>query len=270
MAPVARNPSRRLPTSTARRWTLGWPLSRADPPLTTPASSKQGTPIYIEVGTKRSFAIALEWPGWSRSGRDESEAVATLAAYGTRYAAVVTPAGLKLTPPKNASGFRVTKRVKGNATTEFGAPAIGLPSDAAPLGKAELERLERILIACWEALDRTAKDAHGVELRKGPRGGGRDLDNIIEHVAGAEEIYLVALGARAPKGAGDRVRRSADLREAIVAALRARALGRPVAEPSRTKTLWTPRFFARRAAWHVLDHAWEIEDRATPAEGRGR
>jgi len=219
-------------------------------------------PIYIEVGTKRSFATALDWPGWSRSGRDESEAVATLAAYGTRYAAVVTLAALKLTPPKNVSEFRITKRVKGNATTEFGAPAIGLPSDAAPLGRAELERVERILVACWEALDHTAKDAHGVELRKGPRGGGRDLDKIIDHVAGAEEIYLGALGARAPKGAGDRAHRLADLRDAVLAALRARALGLPIAEPSRTKTLWTPRFFVRRAAWHVLDHTWEIEDRA--------
>jgi hypothetical protein len=218
-------------------------------------------PIYIEVGTKRSFATALEWPGWSRSGRNENEAVATLAAYGDRYAAVVTPAGLKLTPPKDASELRVTKRVKGNATTEFGAPAIGLLLDAAPLPKAELERLQRILVACWDALDRTAKDAHGVELRKGPRGGGRDLDKIVDHVADAEEIYLVALGARAPKGAVDRARRLADLREAIVAALRARALGRPIAAPSRTKTLWTPRFFVRRAAWHVLDHTWEIEDR---------
>src|SRR5256885_4158060 len=65
-----------------------------------------------------------------------------------------------------------------------------------------------------------------------------------------------------PKGAGDGARRVADLRLAIVAALRARALGLPFAEPSRTKKLWTPRFFVRRAAWHVLDHAWEIEDRA--------
>jgi len=208
----------------------------------------------------------MEWPGWSRSGRDEAEAVATLAAYGSRYAAVVASAALKLTPPKDASGFKITKRVKGNATTEFGAPAVGLPSDAAPLGMAELERLERILVACWEALDRTARDAHGVELRKGPRGGGRDLDKISDHVAGAEEIYLVALGARAPKGAGDGARRVADLRLAILAALRARALGLPVAEPSRTKTLWTPRFFVRRAAWHVLDHTWEIEDRAIPVD----
>src|SRR5207237_9210626 len=116
-------------------------------------------PIYLEVGIKRSFATAVEWPGWSRSGRDEDEAVATLASYGSRYAAVVAPAYLKLKPPADASGFRIIKRVKGNATTEFGAPAVGLPSDAAPLAEAELERLERILGACWSALDRAAKNA---------------------------------------------------------------------------------------------------------------
>ena len=243
----------------------GWPRSNTDPPLSTPAPAKQGTPIYIEVGTRRSFATATAWPGWSRSGRDETEAVATLTAYGKRYAAVVAPP-LKLTPPEDASGFKIIKRVKGNATTEFGAPAIGLPSDAAPLAEAELKRLERILEACWDALDRAAKNARGVELRKGPRGGGRDLDKIVEHVAGAEEIYLVALGARAPKDAGHPARRVANLRVATLAALRARALGLPVAEPSRTKTLWTPRFFVRRAAWHALDHTWEIQDRATPAD----
>jgi hypothetical protein len=31
----------------------------------------------------------------------------------------------------------------------------------------------------------------------------------------------------------------------------------------RGGAMWTPRRFLRRAAWHVLDHAWEIEDRAT-------
>jgi hypothetical protein len=24
---------------------------------------------------------------------------------------------------------------------------------------------------------------------------------------------------------------------------------------------WTPRFYVRYSAWHILDHAWEIEDR---------
>ena len=218
--------------------------------------------IYVEVGNKRTFATAVEWPGWSRGGRDEAEAVAALAAYGERYAAVVTPAGLKLVPPKDPAGFEIIKRVKGNATTDFGVPAIGIPSDGAPLAKAELERLERILVACWDALDRTAKNARGLELRKGPRGGGRDLDKIVEHVAGAEEMYITKLGARAPKAAGNRNVRPNDVRDAILAALRASARGLPIAEPSRVKSLWTPRYFVRRAAWHVLDHVWEIEDRA--------
>ena len=28
---------------------------------------------------------------------------------------------------------------------------------------------------------------------------------------------------------------------------------------------WPARYAARRIAWHVLDHAWEIEDRSDPA-----
>jgi hypothetical protein len=26
---------------------------------------------------------------------------------------------------------------------------------------------------------------------------------------------------------------------------------------------WSAPYFVRRAAWHVLDHAWEIEDRSS-------
>ena len=225
-------------------------------------ATKTSEPIYVEVGAKRTFATAVEWPGWSRGGRDESEAVATLTAYGERYAAVVAPAGLKLVPPKDPAGLEVVKRVKGNATTDFGVPAIGIPSDSAPLPKAELERLERILVACWSALDRAAKNARGLELRKGPRGGGRDLDKIVEHVAGAEEMYIAKLGARAPKAPRNGPLPLTDARAALLTVLRAAALGLPIAEPSRVKSLWTPRYFVRRAAWHVLDHVWEIEDRA--------
>ena len=203
----------------------------------------------------------MEWPGWSRGGRDEAEAVAALAAYGDRYAAVMAPAGLKLLPPKDPAGLEVVKRVNGNATTDFGVPAVGIPSDKAPLPKVELERLERILVACWSALDLTAKNARGIELRKGPRGGGRDLDKIVEHVAGAEEMYIAKLGARAPKAAPNRPLPLTDARAALLTVLRAAAQGLPIAEPSRVKSLWTPRYFVRRAAWHVLDHVWEIEDR---------
>jgi hypothetical protein len=34
----------------------------------------------------------------------------------------------------------------------------------------------------------------GKELRKGPRGGGRDPEKIMEHVLGAEASYFRQLG----------------------------------------------------------------------------
>lgn len=217
--------------------------------------------IYLEVGAKRTFASAVEWPGWSRGGRNEQEAIAALAAYGERYAAVVQAVS-KFKPPKDASEFRIVKRLKGGTGTDFGVPSLGLPTDEEPIGAAEIERLTRILEASWSAFDRAAKSAKGLELRKGPRGGGRDLDKMTAHVVEADQAYIAQLGARPPKDAAGRPVRPTELHEAMLEALRARARGLPVAEPRPTKNPWTPRYFARRVGWHVLDHAWEIEDRA--------
>jgi hypothetical protein len=89
---------------------------------------------------KRSVAFALDWPGWCRRGKGEEAALEALLHYHERYAAVV---GAK--PHKTLD---VVGRVKGNATTEFGAP--GVVSDwERPLKKTDLPRLE----ACWQAFD---------------------------------------------------------------------------------------------------------------------
>ena len=222
-------------------------------------SKPESVAIYIEVGAKRAFASAVDWPGWSRGARSEQEAIAALASYGDRYKVVVRSAAPKFTAPRDASEFKIAKRLKGNAGTDFGVPSLGLPSDGEPIPAAELERLARILEACWDAFDRAAKSAKGLELRKGPRGGGRDLDKMTGHVIEADQAYMAQLGARPPKAAAP-----ADLHDAMLAAFRARARGLPFAEPRDTKKPWTPRYFARRVGWHVLDHAWEIEDRAIP------
>ncbi|MEP6693564.1 MAG: hypothetical protein ABJB39_02870, partial [Chloroflexota bacterium] len=156
------------------------------------------TAIYVEAGSKRAFAVAVEWPGWSRAGRNEEEAIAALLAYGDRYAGVVRGVA-PFSSPKDASGFEVVKRLKGDATTDFGAPSAKSPMDAALIGAVELERLAKLLAACWTAFDRATKAARGLELRTGPRGGGRDLEKMSAHVMDAEKMYLTALGARAPK-----------------------------------------------------------------------
>jgi hypothetical protein len=221
-----------------------------------------GVPIYLEVGAKRTFTSAVDWPGWSRSGRNEQEAVAALAAYGDRYSAVVKAVAPTFKVPQDASAFTIIKRLKGNAGTDFGVPSLGLPTDNGPMDAAELERLTGVLEACWSKFDRAAKAAKGLELRKGPRGGGRDLDKIAAHVVEADQAYIAGLGARPPKAPAGGAAPPAVLHDAMLEALRARARGLPVAEPRSTKNPWAPRYFARRVAWHVLDHAWEIEDRA--------
>ncbi|HJW50097.1 MAG TPA: DinB family protein [Candidatus Limnocylindria bacterium] len=225
-------------------------------------SKPEPVAIYLEAGAKRTFASAVDWPGWCRGARSEQEAIAALASYGDRYKAVVRSAAPKFTAPKDASEFKIVKRLKGNVGTDFGVPSLGLPSDSAPMAATELERLARILEACWDALDRAAKSAKGLELRKGPRGGGRDLDKMIGHVIEADQAYMAQLGARPPKAAAGRPIKPSDLHDAMLAAFRARARGLPFADPRNTKKPWTLRYFARRVGWHVLDHAWEIEDRA--------
>src|SRR2546425_1304733 len=146
------------------------------------AGSRGKTAVYLEVGSKRVFAGALEWPGWCRSGRDDESALQALVLYGPRYAAAIGRAAGGFTPPSDASGLRVVERLKGNATTDFGAPSMAPSSDGRPVDATEANRIEAILKACWAKLDRAARAASGHTLRKGPRGGGRELDAIMRHV----------------------------------------------------------------------------------------
>src|SRR5512134_1631011 len=85
--------------------------------------------VYLEVGQKRTFAGALDYPGWCRSGRDEASALQALLDYGPRYARVLRPAGLDFHSPADVSEFVVVERVEGNATTDFGAPDLAMAND---------------------------------------------------------------------------------------------------------------------------------------------
>ena len=220
--------------------------------------------MVIETGSKRVFASAADWPGWSRSGRTEDDALQTLVGYAPRYAAVLRRRVQGFPAPSDVSGLRVAEHVKGNATTDFGAPGVPAHVDEAPLKPKEAERLIAILSACWVALDRAAARAAGRTLTKGPRGGGRDLDAIVRHVAEAEAGYVHRIGGtvKLPDDMRNAARVSAT-RKIVVDTLDARIRGEPAPENPRRKTpLWPPRYFIRRAAWHALDHAWEIEDRS--------
>jgi hypothetical protein len=215
--------------------------------------------VHLEVGKKRTFAGAIEWPGWCRSGRDADSALQALFEYGPRYSAVVRPRRLGFSAPREPSGFTVVERLKGDATTDFGAPSRAPASDKSPLDAAEARRFRRLMEACWAALDSAAASAGSKTLRKGPRGGGRDLDAIVEHVVEADAGYLRLIDVKLPSTGGPRLKQ---VRGAILQALDAAPESGPVKRGPRGGVRWTHRYFVRRSAWHVLDHAWEIEDRA--------
>jgi hypothetical protein len=212
--------------------------------------------IYLETGKKRTFAGALDWPGWCRAGRDEEQAIQALFDYAPRYARVVRRLGFE--PPRDIHRLNVVERLKGDASTDFGSPSAAPTYDDRPLDEREHRRLEHILEACWAALDEAARSAHGKELRKGPRGGGRALDDIVQHVLDGQGGYLYRLAWKRDKAAERDPRLS---REAMLQALGASVRGEVPQEGPRGGKKWTGRYFVRREAWHVLDHTWEIEDR---------
>ncbi len=218
--------------------------------------------VYLEVGKKRTFAGAIEWPGWCRSGSDEASALQALNDYGPRYGRVIRDARLDFQPPAEVAAFTVIERLEGNAGTDFGAPGLAPARDARPVNEVELERLQTVLQACWRTFDRAVKAATGKELRTGPRGGGRELEGIANHVREAESAYLSKLGVKfKPNEKDDLAQKLRLQRQAILKGLAASAHGEIPAFGPRGGPRWTPRYFVRRAAWHVLDHAWEIQDR---------
>jgi hypothetical protein len=152
----------------------------------------------------------------------------------------------------------VVERLKGNATTDFGAPGIAPKADAEPLNQKEVKRLARILQSCWKALDENMKAAAGKRLRKGPRGGGRSQKDILKHVLEAESGYLGSLGWKLPEAEYGKLEPT---RAATLEGMAASARGEIPARGPRGGLRWSVRYFVRRAAWHALDHAWEIEDR---------
>jgi hypothetical protein len=211
--------------------------------------------VYLEVGAKRTFANAIAWPGWSRSARDEDAAIEALFAYAPRYADAVVGTSPTFTVPTRVGALVVVQRVRGNATTDFGAPSAIPDADRERLDARAGKRLAALHSACWGSFLRGVKDAGDRPLAKGPRGGGRETAKILEHVVKAEGIYIRKLGLEMKSLDPD------VLSASFATALRAISSGVPIEPASGVRDPWPPRYAVRRSAWHLLDHLWEIEDK---------
>lgn len=208
--------------------------------------------VLVESTPKKAFASALDWPGLARPGRDEQAALEALRAALPRYRAVAEAAGRPF--PLDVA-FDVVERVAGDTSTAFGIPAVIAAADRQPATPQDAERAAALVAAAWAACD-TIAAAVPEELRKGPRGGGRDRSKIVGHVNEADAAYAGVLGRKHRASDADAI---AAMRADVIAVLRQPSDGRPIAGRK-----WPARYAARRIAWHALDHAWEIEDRSTP------
>src|SRR5215470_6679699 len=204
------------------------------------------TGVYLETGTKRVFACAVDWPGWCRSGRGEEQALAALATAASRYAVVPALASVTFDPVHEVDCIEIAERVTGTSATDFGALDVAPALDGEPGTAQQAERLAALVETAWDYFEQTAAAAPPV-LRKGPRGGGRDRDVIMVHVYETEVLHARMLGLKErPFLAGDRAA-LARVRAGVFAEIRAGVTSGAPEGLARTRR--PARFVARRTAW---------------------
>nr|HET6905076.1 hypothetical protein [Ktedonobacteraceae bacterium] len=209
------------------------------------------TDLYVELGGKKAIAWSLEWPGWCRVRRSEEEAVQALIETEARYRVIAQRAGLVFVP----GDIVVVERVPGDANTAWGVPSVLASTETRPIDAVTVQRSVALLRASWDLLEEVVA-ASPTQLRKGPRGGGRDRDEIWGHVIEAERAYARKIGVRhQPFEMNDKSALRA-MREEIAAVLSQPSSGEPLVAGG-----WNASYAIRRMAWHVVDHLWEIEDR---------
>jgi hypothetical protein len=213
--------------------------------------------VMIEQGwkKKRWVASAFDWPGWDRSAKSEDGALTVLAAYRPRYGPVADLAGYGK-EFGTAGDLAVVERLEGAGMTDFyGLSMRSAAPEYEQMTGAECDRKIALLRACWAYFDNVAAHVSG-DLRLGPRGGGRDRDRIVRHANGAEiDEFAKKVGVIVPLETRDDPVALRAYRDAFCEALRDHnARG----EAARS---WTVQFTIRRCAYHMLDHAWEMEDR---------
>jgi hypothetical protein len=213
--------------------------------------------VILEVGKKerRIVAGAMDWPGLDRWGKTDDLAIEKLTAYLPRYAAVAKLAGLakKFTRHPDVD---VVERVTGSGSADYwGIAHVPSEIEREVLSSAQLERRLALLRACWSYFDTTAERV-SADLRPGPRGGGWTRDEIIRHVHLNEpEQFTRKVEVRTPREPMLTLDGRAAHREETLDAIRAYN-----AEGKAART-WPIQFLIRRIAHHVMDHAWEMEDR---------
>ena len=205
---------------------------------------------------KKVVVFAVDWPGWSRGAKTPELAFGLLESYRDRYRPVAAAAGMG--EEFDAAGaIELAEDRVGTGSTDFWGISFSPSSlEQEPMDNGELERKISLMRACWAFFDEVAASV-SEEMRKGPRGGGRDRDVIIRHTIRTEsEDFAKRLGLRIPERGALEPKALRDYREAYVATMRTYNAG----EGKRMRS-WNLPFVLRHSAFHTMDHAWEMEDK---------
>lgn len=214
--------------------------------------------VVLERGPKEKKFVAycVDWPGWSRGATSPEKALATLETYRERYRPVAKHSGLGEVFDR-AGKLKVVEDRIGTGSTDFWGISFS-PStlEGDPMDEDDFVRGVALLRGSWALFDEVAATV-SPEMRKGSRGGGRDRDDIIRHTNRVEsEDFAKRLGLRIDEGAALAPDGLKPYREAYIDTMVEYRGGH--LKPMRT---WTLPFLIRHSAFHVLDHAWEMQDK---------
>lgn len=218
--------------------------------------------VTLEVGPKgkRVVAVAADWPGLQRGAKTEEAAVERLLSYLPRYAAVARLAGMDADFATGATA-NVIERYPGNGSTDYWGISFTFSNiDRQAMSSDELERELALMRASWAFFD-DVRSRVSAELRKGPRGGGRDRDRIVRHTVVSEYAMAKKVGIPAPEEAEVTEEGLQANRDAYCQAIR------EYHAEGKMARKWPLRYLIRHTAFHTLDHSWEMEDKDLTAEG---
>lgn len=215
--------------------------------------------VTLEIGPKgkKFAAVAPDWPGLERGAASPEAAIDRLRSYVPRYAAVTKLAGMEAAFA-NITGVDVVEQYQGTGSTDFWGISFAFSSiDRQAMSREALERELALLRACWAFFDHV-RSCVSAEMQQGPRGGGRNRDHIVRHTVAAELDWAKKIGLPAHQDAMLTNEGLNAHRDAYCRAIRDyHSQGMLAGKMAK----WPLRYLIRHTAFHILDHAWEMEDK---------